>query len=127
MQEIYNTSFQESKETAQTAEIEIPDPQLDSKTSFYWPIYRKCCSDHSKENRPKSPEKKRKNLKNFYTLYKVFMLISPSSSSKTNVRTTLGLRPMQNPPKVPGGEERGGCEEGGDVTRLGVTVDGGNS
>lgn len=53
------------------------------------------------------------------------MLISPSSSSKTNVRTTLGLGPMQNPPKVPGG--KGGCEEGGDVTRLGVTVDEENS
>lgn len=35
------------------------------------------------------------------------MLISPSSSSKTNVRTTLGLRTMQNLPKVPGGEEDG--------------------
>lgn len=33
-----------------------------------------------------------------YTLYKVSLLIS-LSSSKTNVGTTLGLEPMQNPPK----------------------------
>lgn len=61
-----------------------------------------------KKNRPKSPEKKtkEKKTKNFYTFYKVSMLISPSSSSKTNVRTTLGLGPMQNPPKGPGGVAR---------------------
>lgn len=53
------------------------------------------------------------------------MLIPPSSSSKTNVRTTLGLRPMQNPPKVPG--VKGGCKEESDVTRLGVTADEENS
>lgn len=33
-----------------------------------------------------------------YTLYKVSLLIS-LSSSKSNVGTTLGLEPMQNPPK----------------------------
>lgn len=53
------------------------------------------------------------------------MLISPSSSSKTNVRTTLGLGPMQNLPKVPRGKGR--CKEGDDITRLGVTVDEENS
>lgn len=63
--------------------------------------------------------------RNFYTFYKVSMLISPSSSSKTNVRTTSGLGPMQNLPKVPGGE--GVCEEGDDITRLCVTLDEGNS
>lgn len=36
------------------------------------------------------------------------MLIPPSSSSKTNVRTTSGLRTMQNLPKVPGGEDGAG-------------------
>lgn len=45
------------------------------------------------------------------------MLISPPSSSKTNVRTTLGLGPMQNPPKVPGeGEGEGGRVQGREVT-----------
>lgn len=79
-----------------------------------------------KENRPKSPERKRKEIKlkkkTFYTLYKVS---ESQSSSKTNVRTTLGLGPMQNPPKISRGG--GGCKEGGDVTRPGVTVDEENS
>lgn len=51
------------------------------------------------------------------------MLISPSSSSKTNVRTTSGLRTMQNLPKVPGGRrtvQEGGCWW---ITRPGVTID----
>lgn len=110
---------------------QIRDKQLDSKTSFYWPIYRKCCSDHSKEkqtkeSRERKKEKKKTNQKkNFYTFYKVSMLISPSSSSKTNVRTTLELGPMQNLPKVPRGKGR--CKEGDDITRLGVTVDEENS
>lgn len=55
------------------------------------------------------------------------MLISPSSSSKTNVRTTSGLRMMQNLPKVPGGEDGVGGGWWWWITRLGVTVDEENS
>lgn len=99
--------FQVTKTSSTESE---QDSQLDSKTSFYWPMYRKCCSDHSKEIRPKSPERKI----NFYTFYKVLMLLEPSASSKTNVGTTSGLRMVQSLPKGSGG--------GAMITRLGVTV-----
>lgn len=73
-----------------------------------------------KKNRPKSPEKEKEKKKDKYfcTLYKVLMLISPPSS-KTSVRTTLGLGLMKSPPKI----SSDGCMKGGDVTRPGVTAD----
>lgn len=65
------------------------ETQLDSKTTLYWSIYRKCCSDHPKETKKTVQRKRQEKLKKVLHILQGSYLFS-SSTSKTNVGRTLG-------------------------------------